>query len=67
MLVSLSEASTIFMNNGAIVNILPIADNNTEVTVFGRVNFPGNYPLKYLTDSSESKNVFKSIYSQRCT
>ena len=59
MLISLSDASTIFMNDGAIVNILPIADNNTEVTVYGRVTLPGQYPLKYLTNTSENQKVVK--------
>lgn len=59
MLASLSDASTIFMNDGAIVNILPIADNNTEVEVLGRVTLPGQYPLKFLTDTSEKQKVVK--------
>ena len=57
LLISLSDASTVFMNNGAVVNILPIADNNTEVTVYGRVNFPGKYPAKSINRSSGKPNA----------
>lgn len=57
LLISLSDASTVFMNNGAVVSILPIADNNTEVTVYGRVNFPGKYPVKSITRTSGNQNV----------
>jgi protein involved in polysaccharide export with SLBB domain len=43
--ISLSNASKIFLNNGSTINILPISDNTISVKVFGRVNFPGEYPL----------------------
>ena len=33
------------LNNGAEVNILPIANNDYNVTVFGRVTLPGEYPI----------------------
>ena len=46
------------MNNGASIKLLPIADNDVNVAVFGRVNFPGDYPffdgvtLKFILDSA---------------
>lgn len=46
------------MNNGASIELLPIADNDVNVAVFGRVNFPGDYPffdgvtLKFILDSA---------------
>ena len=33
------------MNNGASIKFLPIADNDVNVAVFGRINFPGDYPF----------------------
>ena len=46
------------MNNGASIKLLPIADNDVNVSVFGRINFPGDYPffdgvtLKFILDSA---------------
>ena len=46
------------MNNGASIKLLPIADNDVNVAVFGRINFPGDYPffdgvtLKFILDSA---------------
>lgn len=55
--ISLSSASKISLNNGSTINILPISDNTVSVTVFGRVNFPGEYPLY--------KNLFSSSKEQQ--
>ena len=46
------------MNNGASIKLLSIANNDVNVAVFGRVNFPGDYPffdgvtLKFILDSA---------------
>ncbi len=55
--ISLSNASKISLNNGSTINILPISNNSVSVTVFGRVNFPGEYPLY--------KNLFSSSKEQQ--
>ena len=55
--VSLSNASKISLNNGSTINILPISNNTVSVTVFGRVSFPGEYPLY--------KNLFSSSKEQQ--
>lgn len=46
---SLKEASNKTLINGTKITILPIADNDTDVTVLGRVTFPGDYP--YMNNS----------------
>tara|TARA_B100000212_G_scaffold90759_1_gene66615 strand:+ start:3000 stop:4892 length:1893 start_codon:yes stop_codon:yes gene_type:complete len=46
---SLKESSKKTLRNGTKITILPIADNDTDVTVLGRVTFPGNYP--YMNNS----------------
>lgn len=55
--ISLSNASKISLNNGSTINILPISNNTVSVTVFGRVRFPGEYPLY--------KNLFSSSKEQQ--
>jgi len=55
--ISLSNASKISLNNGSTINILPISNNTVSVTVFGRVSFPGEYPLY--------KNLFSSSKEQQ--
>ncbi len=56
--ISLSNASKVFLNNGSTINILPISNNTVSVTVFGRVNFPGEYPLyKSLFSSSKEQQL----------
>ena len=44
MQINLSNTSQVVLSNGSSVKILPIADNDTEVTVYGRVTLPGKYP-----------------------
>ena len=60
------------MNNGASIRLLPIADNDVNVTVFGRVNLPGDYPLfdgatlKLILDSAGGFNdpIFRKTINE---
>ena len=44
-LVNLDNSKNIFLNNGSEVRLLQVADNSTDVFVFGRVVEPGRYPI----------------------
>ena len=44
-IVHLHSSNDVLINNGAEVNILPIANNDYTVTIVGRVTFPGEYPI----------------------
>ena len=44
-IVYLSSSTDVLINNGAEVNILPIANNDYNVNVYGRVTLPGEYPV----------------------
>ena len=44
-IVYLPLSNDVLINNGAEVNILPIANNDFNVTVYGRVTLPGEYPI----------------------
>ena len=46
----LPSSTNVQINNGAEVNILPIADNDYSATVYGRVTLPGEYPLSETTN-----------------
>ena len=55
-LVNISLSSDIILHNGAFVNILPISNNDTDVTVIGRVVLPGKYPaFKMINASKETQ------------
>ncbi len=58
--ISLSNASKISLNEGSSINILRISDNNQSVTVFGKVKFPGEYPL-YKNSFSHSKEQLDAL------
>ena len=58
--ISLSNASKISLNEGSSINILRISDNNQSVTVFGKVKFPGEYPL-YKNLFSHSKEQLDAL------
>lgn len=45
-LIDLSLAKEVFMNNGSSITILPIANNQINVSVLGRVLLPGEYPIE---------------------
>tara|TARA_A100001011_G_scaffold70240_1_gene71828 strand:+ start:5818 stop:7665 length:1848 start_codon:yes stop_codon:yes gene_type:complete len=42
--IDMSSISNTNLNNGASINILSISNNETDVTIYGRVKFPNNYP-----------------------
>ena len=42
---TIAKSSKKIFNNGTQITILPIGDNETDVTVYGRVSFPGKYPI----------------------
>ena len=48
-IVNLSNSSSTFINNGAIVEIPKVSANMIDVNVYGRVNFPGTYPINSTT------------------
>ena len=58
--VSLFDAKQISLSNGSKVNILPIADNDKNVSIFGKVVAPGTYPAFKLDTSSEN-GVLKNM------
>ena len=49
----MDSSKNIFLNNGSEVRIVKVADNDTDVFVFGRVSEPGAYPI----NSSTLKDV----------
>ena len=68
MQINLSNTSQVFLSNGSYVKILPIADNDTEVTVYGRVTLPGKYPALskiYVKDKQIlKKSSLKDVLNQ---
>lgn len=56
-IIDLSDASLKFLTNGASIKILQIGDNDTEVSVFGRVLFPGEYPATSKVQYSDGKVI----------
>tara|TARA_B100001057_G_scaffold461842_1_gene514271 strand:- start:28060 stop:29970 length:1911 start_codon:yes stop_codon:yes gene_type:complete len=49
-IVYLPSSNDVLINNGAEVNILPIANNDYTANVFGRVTLPGEYPISKTTN-----------------
>jgi len=49
-IVYLPSSADVLINNGAEVNILPIANNDYTATVYGRVTLPGEYPVSKSTN-----------------
>ena len=56
-LVNISLSSNVILHNGATVNILPISDNDTDVTIMGRVVLPGQYPTFKMIDVSKDTQI----------
>ena len=56
-LIDLNDADKLSLYNGAILTILPIAKNETNVTVYGRVTLPGSYPAKITYDKNNEKFI----------
>ena len=59
-LISLSDSSNETINNGGVLNILEIADNDLNLTIFGRVKNPGDYPA-FKTEYSGDKKIQRPI------
>ncbi len=59
-LIDLNDVDKFNLYNGAILTILPIAQNDTNVIVYGRVTLPGSYPAKITYDLNDEK-VHRSI------
>tara|TARA_X000000368_G_C23055216_1_gene723524 strand:+ start:1609 stop:3558 length:1950 start_codon:yes stop_codon:yes gene_type:complete len=57
--INLSNSHQAVLSNGSTVRILPIADNDTQVIVYGRVTLPGEYPVFKNIDSVDSKQTLK--------
>ena len=47
--VYLHTSNDVLISHGAEVNILPIADNDFNITIYGRVILPGEYPISNTT------------------
>jgi len=60
-IINLSLANGILINNGSIVSVLPIADNDTDVNIFGRVVSPGAYPAFEVDITRESNNIRRAL------
>ena len=54
-LIYLSQTDKIKIYNGSVVDLIPIAENDTSVSVFGRVTRPGLYPVN-LSDSQNEED-----------
>ena len=57
--INLSNSHQAVLSNGSTVRILPIADNDTQVIVYGRVTLPGEYPAFKNIASVDSKQTLK--------
>lgn len=57
--INLSNSHQVVLSKGSTVRILPIADNDTQVTVYGRVTLPGEYPAFTKIASADNKQTFK--------
>ena len=73
--VNLINSKEIVLTNGAEIFVLPVADNDFEVKVYGKVNFPGKYPissdnnLKNLLDTAGGFNdpIFRKSIEDEIT
>ena len=57
--INLSNPYQAVLSDGSTVRILPIADNDTQVIVYGRVTLPGEYPAFKNIASADSKQTLK--------
>ena len=60
-IINLSLANGILISNGSKVSVLSIADNDTDVNIFGRVVSPGAYPAFEVDVTTESNNVRRAL------
>jgi len=56
-LIYLSQTDKIKIQNGSVVELIPIAKNDTFVSVFGRVVRPGEYPLDLTSNQNEESGI----------
>lgn len=57
-IINISSKSKPSLNNGSLINILPLADNSTDVKVLGRVVRPGSYPaFEYFENNRDATTV----------
>jgi len=60
-IVNLSLASKVSISNGSKVIVLSIADNDTDVNIFGRVIAPGSYPAFEVDIKDGTKKVRRAL------
>ncbi len=60
-IINLSLANGILISNGSKISVLSIADNDTDVNIFGRVVSPGAYPAFEVDVTTESNNVRRAL------
>ena len=56
-LVYLSQTDKIKIQNGSVVELIPIAKNDTFVSIFGRVTRPGQYPIDLLRSQNQESGI----------
>lgn len=56
-LIYLSQTDKIKIQNGSVVELIPIAKNDTFVSVFGRVTRPGTYPIDLLRSQNQESGI----------
>lgn len=56
-----NDKSSKLFNDGASISFLPIADNDNEVTVYGRVALPGKYPIERIVGSSGNQIIKENL------
>ena len=56
-LIYLSQTDKTKIQNGSVVELIPIAKNDTFVSVFGRVTRPGTYPIDQLRSQNQESGI----------
>ena len=56
-LIYLSQTDKIKIQNGSVVELIPIAKNDTFVSVFGKVTRPGTYPVDIFSNQNEESGL----------
>ena len=56
-LIYLSQTNKIKIQNGSVVELIPIAKNDTFVSIFGRVTRPGPYPIDLLRSQNQESGI----------
>ena len=58
-IINQSKFSETFLENGSEINFQPIASNDISIDIYGRVNYPGKYPIYQKTDSLNGQSNLK--------